>query len=299
MRSYWSVLPLIGLLAVTACATPDDLRRVRGETDRQIQLTNDRVGALEQQWVSSLKGEVAALRGEIDKTNAAIVSVRGLQAEGRADITEIREQIQQLRGAMDLLRRDLTAASGRIGSREGEEKALKERLDNLTFKVNFFENFLGIGKKEEAAAGVDKGARPPAAAPAAVPPVAKGKVDKESLYAAAYELFKEAKYERSREGFENFLQLYPDSEFSDNAQFWVGECYYFEKKYERAIVEYEKVIKNFPEGNKVPFAILKQGFAFQMLGDRESARLLLQQVIKDYPNTNQARIARAKLLEIK
>jgi tol-pal system protein YbgF len=146
---------------------------------------------------------------------------------------------------------------------------------------------------------VDKGAKPPAAAPAAVPPVAKGKVDKESLYAAAYELFKEAKYERSREGFENFLQLYPDSEFSDNAQFWVGECYYFEKKYERAIVEYEKVIKNFPEGNKVPFAILKQGFAFQMLGDRESARLLLQQVIKDYPNTNQARIARAKLLEIK
>ncbi len=127
----------------------------------------------------------------------------------------------------------------------------------------------------------------------------QGKTDKESLYAAAYELFKEAKYEKSREAFENFLKQYPDTEFSDNAQFWIGECYYFEKKYEKAIVEYEKVTKNFPEGNKVPYALLKQGLSFLKLGDKASGKLLLQQVTKDYPNTSQARIARAKLLEIK
>ena len=127
----------------------------------------------------------------------------------------------------------------------------------------------------------------------------KAKTDKESLYAAAYELFREAKYDKSREAFENFLKQYPDTEFSDNAQFWIGECYYFEKKYEKAIVEYEKVTKNFPEGNKVPYALLKQGLSFLKLGDKASAKLLLQQVIKDFPNTSQARIARAKLLEIK
>jgi TolA-binding protein len=55
----------------------------------------------------------------------------------------------------------------------------------------------------------------------------------------------------------------------------------------------------FPEGNKVPYALLKQGLSFQQLGDKTSARLFLQQVIRDYPNTNQARVARAKLLEIK
>jgi tol-pal system protein YbgF len=127
----------------------------------------------------------------------------------------------------------------------------------------------------------------------------KAKTDKESLYAAAYELFREAKYDRSREAFENLLKQYPDTEFSDNAQFWIGECYYFEKKYEKAIIEYEKVTKNFPEGNKVPYAILKQGLSFLKLGDKASAKLLLQQVIKDFPNTSQARIARSKLLEIK
>jgi TolA-binding protein len=58
-------------------------------------------------------------------------------------------------------------------------------------------------------------------------------------------------------------------------------------------------VKNFPKGNKVPYALLKQGLSFLNLGDKASARLILQQVIKKYPNTNQARIARAKLVEIK
>jgi len=94
-------------------------------------------------------------------------------------------------------------------------------------------------------------------------------------------------------------KLFPKSEYSDNAQFWIGECYYFEKKYERAIVEYDKIVKNFPDGEKVPYALLKQGLSFLNLGDKQSARLLLQQVIKDYPNTSQARIARSRLQEIK
>ncbi len=93
----------------------------------------------------------------------------------------------------------------------------------------------------------------------------------------------------------HFLKQYPNTEFSDNAQFWIGECYYFEKKYEKAIIEYDKVIKNFPEGNKVPYALLKQGLSFLQLGDKASAKLLLQQVIKDFPNTSQARIARTRL----
>jgi len=99
--------------------------------------------------------------------------------------------------------------------------------------------------------------------------------------------------------FKKFLEVYPKYELADNAQFWIGECYYFEKKYEKAIIEYEKVTKNFPDGNKVPYAFLKQGLSFLKLGDKASAKLLLQQVIKDFPNTSQARIARAKLLEIK
>ena len=79
-----------------------------------------------------------------------------------------------------------------------------------------------------------------------------GKTETELAYDSAYEAFKEEKYEKARERFQIFLKQYPNTEYSDSAQFWIGECYYFERKYEQAILEYEKVIKNHPQGNKVP-----------------------------------------------
>ena len=284
---------------MTGCATTDDLRRVHSDLNRQIQVTNEKIASVEQGF-APLRDEIAGVRSESAKTTQeAIQPLRSSQAEGRAEMTDIREQLQQIRGTADGLRKDLSSASARTVKREEEEKVLREKLDNLTFKINFIENFLGIGKNEEpAAAPAETVGKQPAAAPPKEA-AGKGRTDQESLYTAAYELFKEAKYEKSREVFENFLKQYPDTEFSDNAQFWVGECYYFEKKYEKAIVEYEKVTKNFPEGNKVPYALLKQGLSFLKLGDKTSGKLLLQQVTKDYPNTSQARIARAKLIEIK
>jgi tol-pal system protein YbgF len=311
LHGTFTIFVLIALLSVAGCATTGDLRRVRGDLNQQIQLTNDRITTIEQGSIG-VKDETVGIRKEIqkaneanEKTDQAINALRGSQAENRAAMTELRDQIQQIRGSIDGLRRDLSSSAARISKREEEEKGLREKLDNLTFKINFIENFLGIGKKdvgigkkeETADAVVEKNGKP--TAPPLKEAVGKARTDKESLYAAAYELFREAKYDKSREGFEYFLKLHPDTEFSDNAQFWIGECYYFEKKYEKAIVEYDKVVKKYPEGNKIPFALLKQGLSFEKLGDKASAKLLLQQVIRDFPNTSQSRIARAKLLEIR
>jgi len=304
MQKPLPFLIFIATLSLVGCATTDDLKRLRGDLNQQIQLTNERIATVETGSVA-LKGEITGVRKDIEKvdekSSETFRSIRSSQAEVRADMTEMRDQIQQIRGTLDGLRKDLSTVAVKTNRREEEDKALsiKEKLENLNFKINFIENFLGIGKKEEEAeAAVEKNGKT-TAVPAPRDTAGKAKTDKESLYAAAYELFREAKYDKSREAFENFLKQYPDTEFSDNAQFWIGECYYFEKKYEKAIVEYEKVTKNFPEGNKLPYALLKQGLSFLKLGDKASGKLLLQQVIKDFPNTSQARIARAKLLEIK
>jgi len=189
-----------------------------------------------------------------------------------------------LKGTTEGLRKDVATTK--------DVAAIKEKLDNLSLKVNFIENFLEIGKTENHSDGEK-------AVKIAAKNSVKGKTDKESAYALAYETFKEGKYEKAREEFQNFLKQYPGSEYSDNAQFWIGESYYFENKYEKAILEYEKVVKNYPKGSKVPYAMLKQGLSFLNLGDKTSARLILQQIMKQYPDTNQARIARAKLIEIK
>jgi tol-pal system protein YbgF len=272
-RRLLSVLVIV--FSFTGCATTGDLQRVQGSLGSKI---------------GDHDSEIAELKDEAAAGKAAVEELRKKQADVRADITDLREQLQQLRGGLEQLQKESESIQGRVG----EIKGLKEKLDQTAFKINFIENFLGIGKKDERAAGnVEKHPKNHARNGAG------GNGDKESLYAAAYELYKEGKYEKARLEFQNFLKNHPRTEYSGNAQFWVGECYYFEKSYEKAILEYEKVIKNYPESNKVPQALLKQGLSFLELGDKTSARLILQNIIKDYPNASQARVARAKLLEIK
>jgi len=121
----------------------------------------------------------------------------------------------------------------------------------------------------------------------------------EALYKNAKETYDRKEFAAAREKFKAFLAVYPKSELSDNAQFWIGESYYSEKDYERAVIAYDDVIKNFPKGDKVPSALLKQALCWQQLADKTFAQSLLKRVIKEYPRTQQAKIAEEKLKGIR
>ena len=119
------------------------------------------------------------------------------------------------------------------------------------------------------------------------------------LYKDAYETYQKGDYEGARRKFEAFLKQYPNTELSDNAQFWIGETYFGKKDYEKAILEYEKAIAKYPEGDKVPAALLKQALAFLELGDKTNGRNLLKRVMERYPQSEQADIAKKRLEAIK
>ena len=176
------------LLSVVGCATTDDLRRVHGDLARQIQVTNEKIVSVEQGWAplkDELKDEIEGLRKEIAKTNEAIPS-QGNQAGGTRGNHRNPGEAPAIRG-IDGLRKELSTASLKTTKREEEEKILREKLDNLTFKINFIENFLGIGKKDEPAESpAEKAGKQAPAADAA-----RHRKDGRVLYAAAYGLFKE------------------------------------------------------------------------------------------------------------
>ena len=266
MRNYIYLLLLVLVFFVAGCASTQDLKAMRSELNHKME-----------EKLAAVDAELATLK----KNSTTLDSMRKGQANAVAEITDLRDNIQQLRGQVEVLKK-------------GEE--YQKKFDTILLKINFIENFLEIGKKDTLSDTPDKNSKSTGNSVAKDP--AK-KQDKEKAYSAAYQTFKEGNYGKAMTEFQKFLTNYPDSEYSDNAQFWIGECYFFKKNYEQAILEYEKVVKNYSSGNKVPYALLKQGLSFLNLGDKTSAKLLLQQVIKDYPNTNQARIARSKLQEIK
>lgn len=120
----------------------------------------------------------------------------------------------------------------------------------------------------------------------------------EAVYQKAFKLLKQSQYDQALIAFKAFLKDYPDSGFSDNAQYWLGEANYVTQKYEFAINEYQALCNNYPDSKKVSHALLKIGYSYAELGNNADAEKTLKEVKVQYPGTTAARLADERLRKI-
>ncbi len=117
-------------------------------------------------------------------------------------------------------------------------------------------------------------------------------------YDRAYLDFSKGNYELAILGFNEYLKVYPRSERADNAQYWIGECYYVQNDYPSAIEAFQRVLDRYSDGNKAPGAMLKIGYALLGLDREPDATRQLKTVIERYPGTLEAEHAKARLLSL-
>ena len=258
-------------------------------------------GCMAQEEVTVLDGRVAQLEKQsalVNRQNARldgydkqVRGIRGQVAGTAADLDRLSEEIEQLRGSLEVIEhqvaKKLSASEDVAEKRQLELQRLESQLVVANQKIDRILQYLNLEGNG------DTGVTAPAAAPAAA-----NLTDLE-MYDLARKAFDGGKLEAARQGFEDLIRQHPQSKNADNAQFWIGETYYREKWFEKAILEYQKVIEKYPQGNKVPASRLKQGLAFSNLGDNTNARLILQELIKKHPKSNEAKIAWKKLKKIK
>jgi tol-pal system protein YbgF len=96
-------------------------------------------------------------------------------------------------------------------------------------------------------------------------------------------------------GLRTFVRLHAQHDLADNAQYWLGECFYDRKDYASAAREFAKVASEFPTGNKVPDAQLKLGLSYAALGNARAARTALSDVVRRFAQHPAASLAEAKL----
>ncbi|MGQ9653404.1 MAG: tol-pal system protein YbgF [Thermodesulfobacteriota bacterium] len=266
-RSLWAMAAVLLSGLLTSCITEGDFRQFQGEVRRDL--------SVHDQQIRELRQQMREVQEERDK--------RGKQfADYLNDLTVLQREVSNLRGQVDSLSvkgvEDLRKAQIQLRQ---ELEALKARIEQLAVL-----------------------SPPPQVSPQPVPPGPPGPPTPppaeraEELYKAAMFRFEEGDFTKAREGFQGILTRHPESALADNAQFWVGECYFREGNFKQAILEYEKVISQFPRSGKVPSALLKQGMAFEKLGDLESARYLYSKVTKEHPDSEQARMAEHRLKNI-
>jgi tol-pal system protein YbgF len=287
------------------CATTQDVRIL----DREINRLQSQVSTLQkedQREKETHNKELAALRSElnagmkklqtdllfrIEKTeseirilNTGLDEYKDFAKRPSKDVERIREDV--------ILRTRVLEERGKMleernRAQEDRAKALEEKIISLDERLKGMEGKIDLVTSKQVEA--EKTMVSTKEKEKEVTPEVKGPATGMSeVYNDGYQTYQKGDMEGARRKFEAFLKQYPNTSFSDNAQFWIGETYYAKKDYEKAILEYEKVMVKYPEGDKVPAALLKQGLAFLELGDKANARNLLRRVMDRYPQSEQA-----------
>jgi tol-pal system protein YbgF len=120
-----------------------------------------------------------------------------------------------------------------------------------------------------------------------------------AAYDQGFQSLKDLKYADAAQQFTAFVQQYPNSEYADNAQYWLGESYYVTRNYDIALEAFQALLQNYPSSPKIPDALLKIGYTHYELKQWDQARAALVQVQEQYPDTTLARLAGSRLRSMK
>jgi len=247
-------------------------------------------------------------------TRADLLQVEQDQREARALLADQQVAIEGLRRRMDIMREGDTGHGRGVGALSPQ---LAQRLSDLEARLAALEQgrtptpvpglpppvvehqpaerpAIDAPRPEAAPTPVPKAQSPQEAALAKEEAAVQGaKVDGD--YREAMQLIRQGQCAQAVPALRDFIRKNPKSDFADNAQYWIGSCYYSQHDYNRAIIELNEVLLKYPKADKVPAALLMLADAFADSGDKIDARLILQKLISDHGRTEEAERGRQKL----
>lgn len=282
------------LLISFGCATSGDLEKINYDLNR-LQKDN-----------TFLKNEINNIKNNISGVvkEESFKAIKESQIETQMALSNLSKEIQTLSGRFEenkyFTEKSLKASAQEIElvklQLTGIERQIKEinnRLNNLETQLQRQIKTIENSEKKADIEKTESEAKTP------LSPQQNQITDAQTKYELAYNFFKDKKYKEARERFEAFIKEFPKHELSDNAHFWIGECYFNEKDYESAIIAYETFIKKYPKSKKIPSAIFKQAKAFIEIGDKKTGKTLFEYLIDKYPDSKEAGVAKKEIDSLK
>lgn len=134
------------------------------------------------------------------------------------------------------------------------------------------------------------------------PPPAGGTAGIDALPEEGRSIFTAAQLDRSRgnvelarEGFNEFLEKYPQSELAPDAWYWLGSIAYDEQDYESALTNFTTVREQFPQSQWIPATLLKSINCLQRLDRSEEAADAREELLSEHADSNEAALVREQL----
>jgi len=227
-------------------------------------------------------------------------------------VQELQDEVRTLRGQLEEQQRELE----NLKSRQRDQYLdLDQRISELRSGAPVSSGSTAAPSAAAAAASLNNSGstaaeevpevRPPMDVPSETVAIDKPQVESQpapvsseaekAAYDKAFQALKELRYADAADEFQTFLNQYPNSEYSDNAQYWLGESYYVTRNYDIALTAFQRLMDRYPDSPKVPDALLKVGYTYYELKQWDNARAALTRVEESYPDTTLARLAESRL----
>ncbi|EOX3351723.1 tol-pal system protein YbgF [Vibrio cholerae] len=129
--------------------------------------------------------------------------------------------------------------------------------------------------------------------------VVQGTFSSDTNEQAAYQnavdlILKKRDYAGAIAAFQKFQTDYPNSTFSANAHYWLGQLYFAKKEDKEAAKSFAAVVSD-KSSNKRADALVKLGDIAKRNNNAEQARKFYQQTVDEYPDSASAKIAKESL----
>ena len=189
-------------------------------------------------------------------------------------------------------REEVEALKRAVEASYDRERAIADRLRQTEETNTELRQELNALKNRPAPPPVD--AMQASAMPARDAAAQAKKSDVFKIYQGALSQYRHRKYDRALVEFDRLLQAAPFSEWSDNAQYWKGECYYGIGKYRQALTEFTKVFA-FRKTEKADDAQLKIARCHLAMGERAKALAAFRKLLDEYPESEYLPAARKEM----
>ena len=189
-------------------------------------------------------------------------------------------------------REEVEALKRAIESSYDRERAMADRLHQTEEANKDLRQELNAIKDQNKTLRSEWAAQP--SSPAMPDPKQAKKSDAFRIYKAALEQYNGKKYSRAIVEFDRLLAAAPFSEWSDNAQYWKGECYWGMGNYRQALTEFTKVFA-FSKTEKADDAQLKIARCHLALGERNKALTVFRKLLDEYPESEYLPAARKEM----
>ncbi len=204
---------------------------------------------------------------DLEKDNIVFEPLYGEIAETAAPVDssvvdELRREIDELKNEIEVLRATVDSLGGEHLNTTAGFATMKTDLENMIRQLMVDDTNITLKYSEP---------QPP--------------VDLVSQYKQTLETCLNHDFKRAIPAFQSIMEDYPDSHFSENCRYWIGQSYFTMRTYEQALVWFQSVIEDSRFLHKDDDASLMLGITHYQMGAREEAlREFIDFVVK-YPDS--------------